>query len=118
MADHISAIQAQEAGVIKSTHQKQNRAWTRWTEYCKQLEIRDPYLSKWDQLYRVRLIYAFMHIFHTGRFSKQEVQQLSSGYTRESVHSILATIRSRNERDPRLDLEGNIHINIHRQTRC
>ena len=119
MADLSAADVAREGAVTRATHEDQDRAWTRFSQYIKTIGIHnDPYLDdfKWHQ--KVRIVGAFAQAMREGRFSGPSYETLAETTIRNAVSYVAASFRDNDRRNPTLDEDGELARLLSRQFRA
>ena len=68
----MAAENAQKSAVTGNTNKEQARAWSRWTEFLKSIELKgNNFLEEFPQNHKVRLLSAFAQTIRNGEYRKK-----------------------------------------------
>ena len=100
----MAAENAQKSAVTGNTNKEQARAWSRWTEFLKSIELKgNNFLEEFPQNHKVRLLSAFAQSVRHGEYSGEAFDSLASSTVNNTVDYVASTFRDNQYPDPRLD---------------
>jgi len=103
----MAATDARTSATTRGTSDKQNRAWIRWKQFLRSIDLSDDdFLEDFEQHHKVTILSAFAHTVREAEYSRQKISRLGSDSVRNTVDHVAQTFRNHQRRDPRLDGDG------------
>ena len=103
----LAAAATSEEAVTGKTQEDQDRALSRWEQYCESIGIgeEDFYLREFEKGDRIRLMGAFAMALRQGRFSSDAYETLAEGTIRGTISYVALSFR-KNDRPNRTKDKG------------
>ncbi len=120
MADFTAAETARERAVQEGTHADHARSWSRWTDYCSSIGLRnDLFLESLDREQGTYILGAFGVAIREGRFStRKNAATLASLSVTSTISHVAAAFKRNGLKNPTHDDEGNLAWILARQYRA
>ena len=119
MADLSTAKTTREGAVERGTHEKQSRAWRRWTTYCESIGLEhNLFLDEFTRHQRIKIFGAFAVALREGRFSKRANGTMASKSVKSSIDLVAATFRENGYGNPTRDEDLDTAFLLQRQYRA
>ena len=105
-----------QEGTTGTTQDERARAWRRWKQFLKTMEIDDdPFLDTFEPWVRTLLICAFAQSMREATFSRGNVNSLAEGTIRTTIDYVAQAFRSNNRPDPKVDDGGRLSCVLQHQ---